>query len=204
MRMAWEESRRAFDEAAAWYVATVGLVGDRWDTPGLGEWSVRDLVGHTSRSFVTIEEYTARPAADVAVDSPTGYYLATRAIAAGPGVAQRGRDAGVALGADPATTVAEMASRVGALLDTHDGSALVTTIAGGIRLLDYLPTRTFELTVHTADLARALARPVDVPARAAAQALRIVCDLAVHDGKAGQLLLHATGRDGLPAGFSVL
>ena len=48
MDFAWEESRRAFDDAAGWYLATVALVGDRWDEPGLGEWSVRDLVGHTA------------------------------------------------------------------------------------------------------------------------------------------------------------
>jgi hypothetical protein len=44
----------------------------------------------------------------------------------------------------------------------------------------------------------------DVPATAAAQALGIVTDLAVADGLAGPLLLAATGRPGLPAGYSVL
>ena len=34
---------------------------DAWDGPGLGEWSMRDLVGHTSRSLVTVIEYFARP-----------------------------------------------------------------------------------------------------------------------------------------------
>ena len=38
----------------------------------------------------------------------------------------------------------------------------------------------------------------------AAQALTIVADLAVTDGLAGPLLRAATGRPGLPAGFSVL
>ena len=39
---------------------------------------------------------------------------------------------------------------------------------------------------------------------AAAQALRTVIDLAVTDGRTAQLLLAATGRRGLPKGFSVL
>jgi hypothetical protein len=91
-----------------------------------------------------------------------------------------------------------------ALVDTQDGSELVTTIAGGMRLGEYLPTRTFELVVHTADLAAALDLPLDVPAAAATEALQIVVDLAVADGRAGPLLLAATGRTGLPAGFSVL
>ena len=80
----------------------------------------------------------------------------------------------------------------------------MTTIAGGMRLGDYLPTRTFELAVHTADLATALGEPLDVPSTAAAQALQVITDLALTDGLAGPLLLAATGRQGLPAGFSVL
>jgi len=90
------------------------------------------------------------------------------------------------------------------LIGTRDGTELMTTIAGGMRLGDYLPTRTFELAVHTADLATALGVSPDVPATAAAQALAIIADLAVTDGLAGPLLLAATGRPGLPAGFSVL
>ena len=74
-----------------------------------------------------------------------------------------------------------------------------------MRLQDYLPTRTFELAVHTSDLASALGvLPPEVPATAAAQALAVVAGLAVTEGHAGTLLLAATGRRGLPAGFSVL
>jgi len=73
-----------------------------------------------------------------------------------------------------------------------------------MRLRDYLPTRTFELVVHTADLATALDVPPDPPATSARQALGLVADLAVAGGLAGPLLLAATGRLGVPAGFSVL
>lgn len=200
----WDGSRRAFSDAAEWFVGTAALVGDRWDRPGLGEWDVRALVGHTSRSLVTVETYLARPAAAAEVASAADYFRATRVAAADRAVAERGRDAGAALGAYPAAAVAEIAARVLALVDTQDGSELVTTIAGGMRLGDYLPTRTFELVVHTADLATALGVPPDVPATSAAQALHVVTDLAVADGLAGPLLLAATGRPGLPAGFSVL
>ncbi|PWU54213.1 hypothetical protein DLJ47_13545 [Micromonospora sp. S4605] len=200
----WDDSRQAFADAAGWFVRTAALVGDQWDRPGLGEWDVRALVGHTSRSLLTVEEYLARPAVAVEVGSAADYYRAIRAVAAGPGVAERGRAAGAVLGADPATAVAEIAVRVLAIVDAQDGDALVTTIAGGMRLADYLPTRTFELAVHTADLATALGVPVDVPATAATQALRVVADLAIGDGVAGPLLLAATGRAGLPADFSVL
>ena len=199
----WDDSRRAFTDAAEWFVQTAALVGDRWEWPGLGEWDVRALVGHTSRSLLTVEAYLARPASSVDLTSPADYVRATREIAAGAEVAQRGRDAGAALGDDPAAAVAEIAARVVPLVEGCDGSELVTTIAGGMRLSDYLPTRTFELAVHTADLAVALELPLDVPETAANQALRIITDLAVRDGRAGHLLLAATGRRDIAGGFSV-
>ena len=64
--------------------------------------------------------------------------------------------------------------------------------------------RAFELAVHTADLASALDVPLDIPATAAVQALELVSELAVIGGLAGPLLLATTGRQGLPAGYSVL
>jgi uncharacterized protein (TIGR03083 family) len=204
MTGSWTDSCRAFADAAQWFVATTGLVGDRWNEPGLGEWDVRALVGHTSRSLLTVETYLGRPAPAVGIESAVAYFRATAEAAAGSAVAQRGRDAGAALGADPAPAVAEIAARVVLLVESHDGTELVTTIAGGMRLADYLPTRTFELAVHTADLARALDQPLDVPPAAAAQALGLIADLAVSRGRAGPLLLAATGRSGLPARFSVL
>jgi uncharacterized protein (TIGR03083 family) len=204
MDFPWDESRRAFTDAAGWFVRTTALVGERWDLPGLGEWDVRALTGHTSRSFLTVETYLARPAAVAEVPSALDYFRSTRATAAGPAVAARGREAGAALGADPAAAVAEIAARVLLLVDARDGTELLTTIAGGMRLADYLPTRTFELAVHTADLATAIGVPPDVPATAAAQALRLVGELAVGQGVAGPLLLSVTGRSALPAGFSVL
>jgi len=113
------------------------LVGERWDRPGLGDWDVRALVGHTSRALLTVESYLARPAAAVEIETAAEYFRAARPVAAGDEVTQRGRDAGAALA-------------------------------------DYLPTRTFELAVHTADLAVALGEAPDVPGPAAAQALGIV------------------------------
>lgn len=204
MSMGWTASRETFAEAAAWFVSVAAQVGDRWEEPGLGEWDVRALVGHTSRSLLTVETYLGVPAERVDVGSTAAYYRATRARAAGPEVAQRGRDAGAALGPDPAAAVARIAARVPPLLDATDGTELVTTIAGGMRLSDYLPTRVLELVVHTLDLGTALGLTAEPPARGAAVALGIVADLAVADGRAAPLLLAATGRTGLPPGFTVL
>jgi uncharacterized protein (TIGR03083 family) len=204
MTAGFAQAREAFTAAAQWFLDTVDQVGTRWEDPGLGEWDVRALVGHTSRSLLTVESYLGTPASTVDIPSTADYYRATREIAAGPGVAQRGRDAGAALGEDPARELAAIARRVLPLVEAQDGTALLTTIAGGMRLSDYLPTRTFELTVHTLDLASALGLPIDPPPMAAREAMQIVTDLAVDDGRAGVLLLAATGRPALPAGFSVL
>jgi hypothetical protein len=225
MAVTWEASQEAFAQAAQWFVRVAARVGDdRWEAPGLGEWDVRALVGHTSRSLLTVEAYLGQPAERVEVASAAEYVRVTREIAAGPGVAQRGRDAGAALGDEPAGAVAEIAARVVPVVRACDGTELVTTIAGGMRLADYLPTRTFELVVHTADLVTAIGLPTEAPAdrpgglpggapsdapgvvppAAARQALDLVAELAVADGRAVPLLLAATGRAALPAGFSVL
>jgi hypothetical protein len=194
MDFAWDASRDAYRDGVAWFLQMVSRVGDRWDGPGLGEWDVRALVGHTSRALLTVEAYLDRPAAAVGVASPVDYFLVTSTMAAGPEVAQRGRDAGAALGEDPVAGLSTVADRVLARVAACDGTELVTTVAGGMRLRDYLPTRTFELAVHTSDLATALGEPADVPASAAEQALAVVAGLAVAGGTAGRLLLAATGR----------
>ncbi|HWJ09125.1 MAG TPA: maleylpyruvate isomerase N-terminal domain-containing protein [Nocardioides sp.] len=194
----WDEACAAFAEAADWFGATCAAAGERWDRPGLGDWDLRALVGHTSRALLTVEEYAARPADDVAADSPVAYFHAARAIAQGSGVAERGRAAGRALGADPAAEVAAIAARVVPLPASLGPDHLLTTVVGGMRLADYLPTRTFELAVHTADIAAAVGAPLDVPPRAARAALAIVSRLAVENGQAGALLLTATGRAGTP------
>ena len=49
---------------------------DRWDGPGLGEWDLRSLVGHTSRSLLTVETYLGRPADTEEVPGPAAYYVA--------------------------------------------------------------------------------------------------------------------------------
>jgi uncharacterized protein (TIGR03083 family) len=204
MRFSWQESRQAFDTAAQWFVASAADIGDRWEEPGLGDWDVRALVGHTSRALLTVEAYLSKPAEEVVVDSAAGYYRMSRSMASGPEVAQRGWDAGQALGDDPARAVAEIAARIVPVVDGCTGDELVTTIAGGMRLVDYLPTRTFELVIHTCDLATMLGAPLTVPTAAARQAMQIISELVVDDPRAGTVLLALTGRNPLPGDFSVL
>lgn len=201
----WDTSHTAYADAAAWFVRTTTSVDGRWDRPALGVWTVRDLVGHTSRALLTVESYLGVPADSVRLSSPAAYVTAALASIGDPdAVAQRGRDAGAALGEAVPQAVAGIAERVLARVAVAGPEDVVGTPVGGMRLVDYLPTRTFELTVHTSDLCAALGLAPDVPASAGEASLRLLADLAVTTGRAGPLLRAATGRGGLPPGFSVL
>jgi uncharacterized protein (TIGR03083 family) len=207
----WTQTRAAFEQAAEWFAQSVPVGGsgvDSWESPGLGVWSVRDLVGHTSRSLITVESYLTAGAQRVDVESAAGYYDAihgTLASAAdAEAVAQRGRDAGTALGDDPAGQVRRILDRVLTMVHAAGPDALVGSLVGGMRLVDYLPTRTFELVVHTCDLAVALGRQPVPPQASAQAALELAATLAARRGLSAPLLLAVTGRRGLPAGYSVL
>jgi len=177
----------------------------RWDQVALGEWTVRDLVGHTSRALLTVETCLTKGAATVDVESGVDYFgLVLASIGDPVAVAERGRDAGAALGPDPAEALAAIADRVLTAVRAADPDVLVGTPVGGMRLIDYLPTRTFELTVHTCDLAAALGQPLEVPESAGLQSLELVAGLAARAGQVGALLHAATGRRNLPAAFTVL
>lgn len=202
---AWTSTRAAFGQAAAWFVGVSAQAAGHWDEAGLGEWTIRDLVGHTSRAMLTVESYLGQGATTVDVHSPVDYFRLVLASSGDPAaVAQRGRDAGVALGDDPTRAVAVIADRVVTAVSAIESDVLVATPVGGMQLADYLPTRTFELTVHTCDLAAALGVPAQVPELAARESVRLLGALAARAGQAGPLLLAATGRRGLPSGFTVL
>ncbi len=202
------EPRQTYALAAAGFVELVErLPGDRWEAPGLGVWDLRALVGHTSRALVTVDTYLDRPASAEEIASTEAYFLA--AVQPGGGadpaaVAERGRQAGAALGDDIPASVLTLAERVlSRVVDA--GDPVIETIAGGMRLSTYLPTRTFELVVHSFDIAAAaeIAAPnfgADVLAEVAALAARI----GVGRGQAADVILALTGRRPLPADFSVL
>ena len=198
--------RAAYAGAANLFVATVAQVQEpQWEQVGLGEWTVRDLVGHTNRALLTVETYLDQPAAAAELERPVDYFLRAKAALADPAaVAARGREAGQALGAEPGATVQATATRVLARVDQTSDEALLTTPVGGMRCIDYLPSRVFELTIHTLDLAVALSQEIVVPAAAARVTFSLLAELGLQSGQAPPLLLAATGRGPLPAGFSVL
>jgi uncharacterized protein (TIGR03083 family) len=136
--------------------AVAQVPDDAWDGPGLGEWTLRDLVGHTSRSLVTVIDYFARPVAEEVVPSASAYYVAIKAgTFDAAAVTERGRQAGRDLGDDPASRFLALADEAVRVAESTDPDLVVHTIVGGMRVAAYLPTRTFELCVHGLDIAAA-------------------------------------------------
>ena len=185
-------SREAFEQAVPFFVGTVTRVEpEQWETLALGVWSVRDLVGHTGRAMLTVEQY-----ATVGADR-TGFGTAEE-------IAERGRAAGRALGDDPAGAVREIVARVlslvGGLPDDHP----LKTPAGERPLVRYLGSRVAELTIHTVDLAEALGLEVEVPAECWRATLYSLADMAVRGGTASQVAFALTGRRALSDGFSLV
>lgn len=200
----WTQTARAYVAAARWFEQVTGEIVD-WGAAGLGEWSVRDLVGHTSRALLTVETYLATEAPSVEVETALQYFRVAMASLGDPAaVSQRGRDAGVALGERPAESVSAIVARVLPLVASATPDFVLQTPVGGMRVAEYLPTRVFELTVHTCDLAAALGRALDPPVSAATLTLRLLGELAATGESAGQVMLALTGRRALPSGFSAL
>jgi uncharacterized protein (TIGR03083 family) len=186
------------------------IPADAWDGPGLGDWDLRSLVGHASRSLITVSTYLTTSAPHEDITTPQQYYTRITAAALGSDfadpadVVERGRQAGRDLGDDPAAAVDALVSRVLAGLATA-GDPLITVIGGlGIRLHTYLPTRTFELAVHGLDIVRATGITFRLPADVLAEAVELATKAAVSGGHGETLLLALTGRTGLPPSFSVV
>jgi hypothetical protein len=81
------------------------------------------------------------------------------------------------------------------LFERCSGNEVLNTFAGAIRLVDYLPTRSFELVVHSLDLARATG--IRLPEKVYRQldvALDIAVGVAKRRGAGFELLLVLTGR----------
>ncbi|GAB3243266.1 maleylpyruvate isomerase N-terminal domain-containing protein [Mycolicibacterium hippocampi] len=206
--MTGREPRVVFASAAESFAALVRRIPvGRWDGPGLGEWDLRSLVGHTSRSLVTVSTYLQTAAGHEDVLDAADYYAKIHDLAAGMGTAaivERGRQAGRDLGADPVAAINTLVARVRSDLDGV-GDPLIEVIGGlGIRLNSYLPTRTFELAVHGMDIAGAVGIEFVPPDDVLAAAATLAAEIGVRLGRGPEVLLALTGRAGLPSGFSVV
>lgn len=199
-------SKSAYRQAVAFFMDVAARVRpDQWDAPALGEWSVRDLVGHASRSITRVEEFGSRRASAVDVPSaPAHFRQSLGRPNANAQVAERGREAGRTLGGDPLAAMREDWARAEQVMDATPVDEVIAYDNGGILFADYLETRVFELSIHALDLANAIGVEAEPPPEALAAALRTLADLALESGRGAQLALAATGRGPLPDGFSAL
>jgi uncharacterized protein (TIGR03083 family) len=200
-------ARTAFLDSAAIVADLVEHIPPAaWDGPGLGEWDLRALVGHTSRSLVMVETYLRDSADAEDIPSAEGYYaLITGAAFVDPAaIVERGRAAGAALGEDPASAFRARISDAAAALERRSDDDLVPTIAGGMRVGAYLLTRVVELVVHGGDISAATGLPVAFPPAILAETAALAARIAVELGHGPVLLAALTGRAALPPGFSVV
>ena len=196
---AWADT---YLEAARSFADLVASLPSPLSGPGLGDWDLRALVGHASRSLVTVSECLRRPASSVDLETAADYVAGLAAVANDPGVNRRGVEAGEMLGDDPAGAVRLLLDEVVADLARANPDQLVTTYAGGMRLRDYLPTRSFELVVHGLDIAAAVPARWTPPPAALSEALHLAAEVALRHGEGSLMLRLVTGRE--PGGLSVV
>lgn len=101
-------------------------------------------------------------------------------------------------------SVRETVHRVIAHVDGLDDGFGLDLPVGGMRLIDYLPSRISELTIHTLDVASALELVVNPPAGPMEITLHLLADRAVLLGQGPTLALAITGRRTLPDRFNIL
>ena len=185
-------SKGTFSEAVTFFLDTASRVpSDAWTNEALGVWNVRALVGHTSRAILLVEEYASEGTTRSGFGTPDE-------------IAERGRQAGRALGDDPASALRTLADRVLALVEGLPDDHPMHT-PGGVRPLSrYLPTRVAELTIHTVDLAGALGVEAEPPRECVRTTLYALADYAVRQGTGMDVAFALTGRKPLPPGFSVV
>ena len=199
--------RQRYLAAARTYVEQVAAIpNDAWGRPGLGDWDLRALVGHASRSLVTVLTYLDQPAEEPTVDSAADYYLVIGNGSFDPGdVTARGVAAGEAMGDDPAAFVAGLAAR--RRRPSSSGSTTTTCSPRspgrcGWRRTSRPGPSSSSCTGWTSP--RATGQPVEHPPECVAEAVALAGAVAVRSGKGPDLLLALTGRAPLPAGFSIV
>ncbi|MBB3041431.1 maleylpyruvate isomerase N-terminal domain-containing protein [Nocardioides soli] len=201
--------RATYAEAAAAFLDLAAQVPpDRYAGPGLGNWDLRSLIGHAGRSLLTVTTYLDTRAERVDAEDAADYFAVVSRLADGTtrdAIHQRGVEAGVLLGDDPMAALRAARDDAEAALDLLEGEdVVIRTAGGGMRVSDYLPTRTFELTVHCLDIARATGLDFTPPTEALADTLALASASALRQGLGVDVVLALTGRQPLPSGASVV
>lgn len=200
--------RRAFTEGTDLIVGLADLVEDpQWSSPAVDQWTVRELFVHASRAGSTITAYAGQPG-ERSLTSGAEYYLAVLEV---PGihdtVVERTRVQASELDEPVPEYLRSVFAEAEQTLQRTPAGQVLGTLAGGITLEDYLPTRIVELVVHGIDLADALGVEPEVPPTAMRVTLETLGELAVRRPGALEpvaLVKALTGRGTLPEGANLL
>ncbi|MEU4695341.1 maleylpyruvate isomerase N-terminal domain-containing protein [Actinoplanes sp. NPDC023714] len=204
--------RRTYRSAAIAFADLVSRIpADRLDGPGLGEWTLRDLLGHTvSSALRQVPQALSQQAPMLAVPTPEAYFAAIHRApkdllaAARTASTEDARTTGRALGDDPAGAVSGFVGQATAALAAAGNDDLIATPAGGMRVQDWLPTRTFELVVHATDAATASGQPITFDPDTLAETAALAARMAAAIGEGPTVLRALTGRASLPPAFTVI
>ncbi|MEV7568113.1 maleylpyruvate isomerase family mycothiol-dependent enzyme [Streptomyces tanashiensis] len=152
--------------------AVAALAPERLDGPTrLGEWTVRDLVGHLSMVLGSVARYLDGPEPAVRELALVDWPLATATASARIDEDTRAADTG-----DPAGLLSGTVARYEERVTGASDERLVPTRFGAMTLGDFLVTRTVELVVHTDDLNRAAGLEIPFDRQALAACTRLLAD----------------------------
>ncbi|WP_256103766.1 maleylpyruvate isomerase family mycothiol-dependent enzyme [Streptomyces sp. ODS05-4] len=164
-----------FDHVRA---AVLALTPEQLDQPTrLGAWTVRELAAHITMAVRSVIRGVNAPAPVTRDLTLHQWPTATRRFAADVDhdtreIAEAAADTPEALAALYAQTGRDLAAALAGASDER----LITTRFGGVRLGDFLVTRTVELTVHTDDLNDAAGLAVPFDRQALAACVRLLAD----------------------------
>ena len=197
--------RNAFRESIEQFVEVVERVpSDAWGRPGLGEWSIRELVGHVVGVIDGVVADTGHAAPMAAEGAAAHYVQAMSSPRVHEEVAERARTRAASFGDSPVEAARAVVARTLDAVDALDDAAPVTTNVGPVRLVDYLSTRVLEIVIHTMDVSLAAGVPVETSREALTVTLALLSDIAVAHGDGAALAMALSGRRSLPEGFNVL
>ncbi len=200
-----DKVREAYLDSAEFFAGLVeGVDIDGWEDHALGQWTIRDLAGHTYRSISTVVGYSEKPAPQVDVESTTQWILNVRRNANPNRVAELGRSAGLEIMDSPMMMVRGFLNMARDRVNDLDDDFILATPQGGMRFLDYLQLRTMELVIHGSDLARALGLEAKPPDSGMQIALQVLAGVAVAEGRGPALADALTGRSALPPNYNLL
>ncbi|MFE1775877.1 sterol carrier family protein [Streptomyces sp. NPDC059008] len=150
----------------------------------LGDWSVRELVGHLSMVVGSVPGNLRRPAPAQAETALLDWPFATAPLASGIDDDTR------AVAADePVELLARTAEQFAEAVPPSFEDRPLPTRVGAMRLADYLVTRCVELVVHTDDLAAATGVTIPYDRQALATTTRLLADALAAKAPGGSVEL---------------